>query len=51
MKRKPISRKQSVLFEERTVVNPMTNDVLDELIAVQEYKARNKKSKVGGRRW
>ena len=51
MKRKPISQDQSVLFEERTVFNPMTKNVTEQLIAVREYKAKHSKKVVGGHRW
>ena len=51
MKRKPLGRDQSVLFEERTVFNPMTKTVTEELIAVREYKNCHSKKTVGGHRW
>ncbi len=37
MKRKPLSRDQSVLFEEHTVFNPMTQTVTEHLTLAKEY--------------
>jgi len=49
--RKPLIKDQSVLFEEHTIFNPLTETVTEELIVVREYKNRHSKKVVGGRRW
>jgi len=40
MKRKPLIKDQSVLFDERVVFNPMTNAVTEHLTVVKKYAVK-----------